>query len=852
MLIQLITAVGVLLSADPQAPRRVAAAGPGNEAAMTALAVRAEHAPVIDGKPDDVVWQKAPKIGEFVQFAPREGAAPSFKTEFQVGYDNRNLYIFVRAYDPHPDSIMHALSRRDVRGPSDQIIVYIDSYNDHRTGYNFDVNPDGVKRDYAMYDDGNEDDSWNGVWDVATTVDAQGWTAEFRIPLSQLRYADAPSHTFGFGVWRDIERYKERVSWPIYSPSKNGMSSQLGRVTGISGIVSPHRLEATPYVVAKNESRVKDVGYGRAQGATVGGDVKYGITPNVTLDLTVNPDFGQVEADPAVLNLGTVETFRREKRPFFTEGTGLYRFALNCYIVVDCNTNEGLFYSRRIGRAPQLLDTNGDATSPTATPIAAAAKLTGRTSHGLSFGMLDAVTEHVNGVAQQTIEPRTNYAVARMQQDLRDGQAGASVAFTAVNRALDSWSADALRKNAYAGGANFRNKFGGGQYQVSGSISASRVEGSPAAILATQQDGVHDFQRPDDNLRVDSTRTSLTGHAEEFLFGKYGGGILRFETSLEHQSPGYEVNDLGYLRRADQKSWNTWASLVWNKPRAFYKRLQWNVNQWNTWTDGGLQLDRAINTNMHLNFKNNWNIHGGGTIGQLGKSFCDRCTRGGPALRVERAIYPWFGINGDDRNKVVPYLWFNFSSQDGGRSHYRGFSPSADLHMSTRLVASIGFDISTNHDDSQWLGNFTDDAGKTHYSVAQLEQRTQSLNLRVNYTATPDLTFELYAQPFITTGTYTNVREVTSPYAATYDARYSPYTPPAGTSLGFDFSQLRSNAVVRWEYRSGSTLFLVWTHGRQAYSDDPSTRSWGTEYRDLFQLHPENTFLIKVAYWLNR
>ena len=363
MLIQMFI-IGRVVMAPMQSPANGRAGGSTGVAIATAVATR--QAPTIDGRNDDPIWREAPRISDFRQFEPRVDVDPSFRTEFQVSYDARNLFVFVRMFDPHPDSIMRALSRRDVRGPSDQIKLLIDSYDDKRSGFEFAVNPDGVKRDYSMSNDGNEDDSWNGVWDVATRVDSAGWTAEFRIPLSQLRYARADRHTFGFGVWRDIERYKERSSWPLHLPTRNGIVSQLGRLHGITGISTAQRLEATPYIVTKNVQRATpNDRYGRGMDVTAGGDLKFGITPNITLDATVNPDFGQVESDPAVLNLTAFETFLAERRPFFVEGTGLYRFSLNCYIVVDCNTNEGLFYSRRIGRSPSLRLVYGDAGTAT-------------------------------------------------------------------------------------------------------------------------------------------------------------------------------------------------------------------------------------------------------------------------------------------------------------------------------------------------------------------------------------------------------------------------------------------------------------------------------------------------------
>ncbi len=845
--------MGPMIVVAMLAPQLLAApwVDPG-KAPSLAVAVRATVAPAMDAR-GGAAWSAAPAVSDFVEFVPTEGARARFRTEFRVMYDDRNLYVLVRAYDPHPDSIMHALTRRDVRGPSDQLKILIDPYDDHRSGYEFAVNPDGVKRDYAMYDDGNEDDSWNGVWDVATRVDTLGWTAEFRIPFSQLRYTAGATHTFGFGVWRDIERYKERVAWPEYRQTRTGLSSQLGQLTGIADIAAPTDLEVAPYVVARNVTRTLTSGYGRAQQETMGADLKYGITPNATLDATVNPDFGQVESDPAVLNLTAFETFLQERRPFFVEGAGLYHFALNCTIVHDCG-NEGLFYSRRIGRSPQLGYLYGDANSAQSTPILGAAKLTARSAGGLSVGVLDALTERVGGPGDATLEPRTNYAVLRIKQDLAGGQSGIGLIGTAVDRSLDAWSADSLRRSAYAGGMDFRHKFGGGQYQVSGDITATRVAGSAAAIASTQQDATHDYQRPDGELRFDPTRTSLTGHAEELIFGKYGGGITRFESSYMRQSAGYEPNDLGYMQRADKQAFYTWAALNFMKPKRYWNSLRWNFNVWDTWNTAGLPLDdNGFNTNVHVNFRNNWWLHAGSTIGGAGAVYCDRCARGGPALRVSPFLSPWIGIQGDDRRQVVPMLWINAQRKDGGRSHWADINPMVDVRVSTRFDATVGADLFLNQDDRQWYGNFTDPDGTTHYTFAHLDQRTLSLTANVAYTLTPDLTLQFFGQPFVSTGAYTNIRQLSAtPRAASYDARFTPYLPPAGSSDGFVSWQLVSNTVLRWEYRPGSTIFFVWTHNRAASGDLPTDRSWGTGYRDLFALHPDNTLLIKFSYWLGR
>ncbi|MEZ4414989.1 MAG: DUF5916 domain-containing protein [Gemmatimonadota bacterium] len=821
--------------------------------ARATVAIRAEVPPQIDGRDGDAVWLRAPAQTGFRQFDPQPDAAPSLPTEFKVAYDDDNLYVFVRAFDSHPDSIRRALTRRDVRGPSDQISLYVDSYNDRRTGFAFHVNPDGVKRDFSIFNDGNEDVSWNGVWDVVPRVDSLGWTAEFQIPLSQLRYADAADHTFGFGVWRDIERYNETVAWPLFSRTTSGLISQLGQLEGLAGLGSTRRTEVTPYVLTRNVSRPTGGGFERDQQLAVGGDLKIGLTPNVTLDATLNPDFGQVEADPAVLNLTAFETFLSERRPFFVEGTGLYSFQLNCYIVVDCSTNEGLFYSRRIGRSPSLSGQYGDARTPTATPIAAAAKLTGRTAGGFSFGALDAFTQQVEGAQGRTVEPRTNYAVLRAQQDFRDGDAGISWIGTAVNRAMDDFSAPWLHESAYVSGVTFRNRFSDRRYEVAGSFAYSRVAGSAEAIARTQRGSVHYYQQPGDELVFDSTRTSLSGYAAQLKFGKYGGGITRFETSLVQQSAGFEPNDLGFLRRADIVDWSTWAALSFRTPTRVYRWAQVNANHWEHWTTSGLRLESAINLNGHMGLHSNWDVHLGGTLGDLGESYCDRCTRGGPSVRDSRGFYPWGGINSDSRRTLAGGMWVNLGFADEGQTRTTNLSPYLRFRFSDRFTTSVGANIFRADRDAQWYGNFSDGPGTVHYSFAHLDQRTVSFNLRVNYTATPDLTFEFYGEPFASSGTWSDVREISAtPDAPAYQDRYQPFTPPAGSPASFSFRQLRTNAVVRWEYRPGSTLFLVWAHGREAFAEDQSRRPWRQDFDGLFDLHPDNTFLIKVAYWLNR
>ncbi|MGE3527012.1 MAG: DUF5916 domain-containing protein, partial [Gemmatimonadales bacterium] len=730
--------------------------------------------PVIDGRENDPVWQTAPAISGFLQARPSEGANPSQPTEARVAYDAHNLYVFVRAYDSHPDSIVRLLSRRDDQTASDQIILMLDSYHDRRTGYEFAVNPAGVKADYAIYNDGNEDGAWDAVWDAAARVDSLGWTVEYRIPLSQLRYSRSGDGTFGILIWRVIERHTETVTWPLYRPSRSGFVSQFGELTGLHDLGSPSHAEITPYVVSKNVQVAAASGFARDQQTTAGGDLRYTMTSNLLLNATVNPDFGQVEADPSVLNLGAFETFFQERRPFFVEGKGLFDFPVNCVVVVDCRTGEGLFYSRRIGRAPQLRGLYGDRTAPTATRILGAGKVTGRLPGGLSIGALDAVTDHVAGPGGTTLEPTTNYAVIRANQDYAEGNGSVGVMLTGVNRWLDASAEPYLHRNAYSGGLDARRRFAR-RFEVSGSFDLSRVSGTPEAIALTQRSTVHLYQRPDGAERFDSTRTSLTGTNLELRFAKVGGRRLLFETAYQRRSPGFEINDLGFLRQADFQAWTTWANLAFRTPNRIFQQLRWNFNNWEYWNTDGLPTERAFNTNVHVQFTNRWWLHAGGTLGQIGSTYCDRCARGGPAIRQDPYISPWAGIEGDSRHALVPYLWMNYFRGDQGRSESISFSPELDLKISSRFTTSLSVDWEHNRNDTQYFGTFTDPGGAAHYTFANLNQHTLSFTWRLGYTFTPAATLQIYASPFVSKGTYSDVRELASPRAVDYDARYQPY-----------------------------------------------------------------------------
>lgn len=832
-------------------PQTGDAVAPATPRRTTATAMRAERAPVLDGRDDDDVWRRAEPLTDFRMYVPREDGEPTYRTEARVAFDDRYFYALVRAFDPHPDSIVSLLSRRDVRTASDQIKIVIDSYHDRRSGYEFAVNPAGVKRDYTIYNDVEEDGSWDGVWDVATRIDSLGWVAEFRIPLSQLRFPAAASHTFGFGAYRDVARSGERVSWPLLRQSKFGFASQLGEVHGITGIGTLRRLEITPYTVTKNTTRTlaRDASgtpsaFGRNQTISGGADIKYGLSSNLTLDATVNPDFGQVEADPAVVNLTTFETRFQERRLFFLEGNGIFRFDLNC----DDGDCIGLFYSRRVGRAPQLAGLYGDDATPAAATILGATKLTGRLGSGLSVGVLNAVTQREVGSRdplggeRRTVEPLSNYFVSRLQQDLRAGKAGVGLMVTAVNRSLDEFSQPYLRRSGYTAGTDFRSRFGRDNFEVAGYLAASLVQGDTAAIRRTQTSAAHNFQRPDDNLLLDPTRTSLAGDAEQISVGKVGGGVTRFNVAYQRFSPGFEINDAGFLPRVDLQTQGAWFGLQFNNARHFYRRLGINFNQYSQFTSQGLRTDLGGNVNGFTQLTNQWWVFTGLGMRQLPGSYNDRSAQGGPAIYRSPVVNGWIGFDGDGRMRVIPHFFMSLGRGDYGRTLFRFVQPSVELRASSRFSASFAPSYSRNSDDTQLYffepGLF-----------AHLEYRQLAFGTRLNFTATPNLSLQVYAEPFISSGDFSSLREVDDPRASDYGRRYKPATR-RGEPTDFSFKQFRSNTVLRWEYRPGSAIYLVWAQGRED-SRDPGSFAARRDLQNLFASHPDNTFLVKASYWFS-
>jgi Domain of unknown function (DUF5916)/Carbohydrate family 9 binding domain-like len=807
----------------------------------TATAAHIDVAPVIDGRDDDPAWRMAAPITAFRVFDPVENGDPSVRTEARITYDRQNLYVFVRCFDPHPDSILPLLSRRDVKTSSDQVKLLIDSYHDRRTAFEFAVNPAGVKRDYLGYNDSQEDASWNAVWDVATRIDSLGWTAEFRIPLSQIRYP-ADAHVFGFMILREFTRTNERIAWPVFRRSLHSIASQFADVSGFTGLVTARHVEVAPYAVTRNRSAPSGVGgFQREQEQSVGGDLKYGVSSNITLDATINPDFGQVEADPAQLNLTAFETFLAEQRPFFLEGTNVFSFGENA---------TELFYTRRIGRSPQLGGLAPDgADVPGRTPILGAVKMSGRLSNGTSIGTMTAVTQRV-GVGDVTLEPLTTYAAVRGAQDFRNGETGIGFIATGVDRDLDSTTSPYLRRTAYTGGVDMRHRMMNRTLTFTGSLSGSLVSGDAAAIARTQRSSVHYYNRVGSGLIYDSTRTSLSG-TDLALSATKTHGPLEIGATYQRYTPGYETNDLGFLSRADMQSADLQATMQSLKPAAFWRNATLQLNVTTNYTASGMPNGNNVELFQYAQLGGGSQLSADFWVENAGAAFCDRCARGGPAVRLSPDANLLVNLQYDVRSAVAPYFAAIYTMGDGGRSMLWRVRPYIVVRPRSNMSWEFGTRYQLNRDNTQWYANYGA-AGNdtTHYVFAHLDQHLLSFTGRVNYTMTRDLSLQLYFEPFVTTGTFTNARELADPRARSYADRFRAYD--AGALDGFNDKEFNSSAVLRWEYRPGSALFVVWTQARFGEVSSDGSFDATRDYRGLFGVRPDNTVLIKASYWIGR
>jgi hypothetical protein len=829
-----------------------------------------------DGHLDDSIWQVAPFVADFLQKEPTEGGHPVDSTRVAIAYDDEAIYIGAQMFSKEPDALRRHLDKHDVQGPAEQMIVCLDTYLDRRTAYVFGVNTAGVRFDRYHYEDseGIRDFSYNPVWEAKTNVDDEGWTAEMRIPFSQLRFNKDSELVWGVNFNRWIPSRNEDVFW-IYTPrDETGYASRFGNLVGIENVKPSRRIELLPY--AASDDRIYDnpnPGNPFADGNDFeyrfGTDLKMGLGPNLTLDATFNPDFGQVEADPAEVNLSAYETFYSEKRPFFIEGSHLFSARGPTY-----------FYSRRIGASPHGSATGDFVDSPNNTTILGASKITGRLNSGLSIGVIGAVTEReyakgfdtTSGVRSDIeIEPTTMWGVTRLQQELGEERSTVGIILTGMDRDLndtDPISSD-LHKQALTGGADWDFRFNKGMYRLRGYTGFSHVSGTENSILQTQFSSAHYFQRPDqDHVTIDSSRTSMTGITNSIEFFKNTGKHWLWGVGYGMESPDFELNDAGILNSADDISAWSWLAFRNTTPgkifRNYYFELDGNTG-WNydgVRTGGNLELYGEVTWH---NYMNTWL----GYSRQLGWQSDDR-TRGGPLMWFEKG----WNIFGGMSTNYGANTRFNFNgnyARDEFDGWLYGISASLYARVGTRWEFTISPSYRREEQPRQYVSLSDQSGGPAatygrRYSFARLDASTLRLQFRMNYYFSPDLSLEVYAEPFSAAGHYFDHGELMA--ASTSDIKLygtegttithlndGKYEITDGaqtfqiTSTDYGVRSFRSNVVLRWEFNPGSTLYLVWQRNLSEDRDEGRMVKFGSLF-DTFGANGTDFLALKIAYWI--
>ena len=862
----------------------------GGRVAPTMTAVRIEHPPVIDGRLDDPAWLQAQSVGGFIETDPQEGTSPAESTTVMIVYDDAAIYVGARLYDAEPAKISRRLGRRDDDTQSDVFYVDFDSYHDHRTAFEFAVNPAGVKLDDICSNDFFIGDrSWDPVWDVATSVDSLGWVVEMRIPFSQLRFPQARDQVWGVNFFRWVFRKNQFSQWAFKPKIETGYASRFGHLLGLRDIPAPKRLELLPYTLGRGTYDSPAAGNpfdnGHSYLGNMGLDLKYGVTSNLTLDAAVNPDFGQVESDPAFVNLTTVEQFLQERRPFFVEGASIFNFGGTGPYVQFGNTPQ-YFYSRRIGRAPSLepaAPTSGFIDLPTHTTILGSAKLTGKTPSGWSVGVLDAVTAREQAsfasggsVWREDVEPFTNYVVGRVRREV-GGHTGFGFLATAVARRNGSTSLNSLRSGGYVGAVDLYHRWANNAYSLYASFGASRVTGDTLALRLTQEQPTRYYQRPDApylRQRYDPRRTSLSGVGADFSINKEGGNT-NWGFALSTTTPGFEVNDLGFQRRTDRTAGDLFLGHRWTRPGRVFRQASIGADPLAlAWNYGGdrIQFARAIAVFGQL--LNYWSANV--FVYQQQQGVDDRLTRAGPAAVAPAQWQAGASITSDTRRPVNGTLNTQFFRDAGGGWSFT-VNPVINLRPSAAVSLQIGPSYVRGFTAAQFVTSQGDAAATSTYGAryvfGELTQRQLDLTTRLNLTFTSSLSFQLYVQPFTFAGRYANFKELRAARTfafnvygrdngstIAYDSTTARYTvrPSAQDTTPIQFTNpdsrvraFRSNAVLRWEYRPGSTLFLVWTQSRSVDLANPMLNIGQYLAHEMFLDPPTNVLLVKVNYWLS-
>jgi hypothetical protein len=873
----------------------------GHEVPVPSTRAAARAGPIVlDGRLDEAAWSAVPPVTEFTQFDPDEGKPASERTEVRILYDEDALYVGARMFDAAgPRGVRTRLVRRDAWMESDYFQVVIDAFHDHLGRAFFQVNPSGAKYDALGIGASHSDDSWDGIWEAATRIDSLGWVAELRIPFSQLRFSRDPEQTWGLQMRRFIHRRNEESMWSFWHKNEAGGPARFGHLDGIRIPSVTRHFELLPYVVTRSkhvrpENRRDPFNDGSLQNARAGADLKYSVTSNLQLYATLNPDFGQVEVDPAVVNLSQYETFFQEKRPFFVEGSGVFGFgSFSCYFCSNVSSIES-FYSRRIGRAPTGTDlayAKGQfVDSPDNSTILGAAKLTGRTKKGFTIGLMDAYTRRERAdvldtlTAQrvdQLVEPAANYFVGRLKRDFRSGNLVVGAIGTSVARSLDTVFAKRMTEHAELVGTDVLYTFKNRTYSIMSQVALSNVAGHDSAIARVQRSPARYLQRPDRNPgSYDPSRSSLRGLAGYFRFAK-DGGDLNWEAQANTRTAGYEVNDIAFLRNADYYWMNGNVMKNWNKPTSWYRNMFTILGAQQQYNWDNDLIDRDVHYfigGRTLNFWN-WNTF----IIHRPRSLDDKQLRGGPVSMRAANDFLQVNLSSDSRKMISVGMFPGYSwNAEGGT----GISSGADVNYrpAPNVLVSFSPYYSSSKAVQQYV-DFVDDPTATafygrRYVMSGLDQRTLELGTRLNWTFSPTMTLELFMQPFIASGHFFDFKEFDQPRSTkksvygrdkgtitpttNSEGRVTQYTidpdgpggPAASFTIGnpdFNFRSLRGNTVFRWEYRPGSTLFVVWTQSRQREAPvGVGDFDFSRDRQELFATHPDNIFLIKVNYWLAR
>jgi hypothetical protein len=763
--------------------------------------------PRIDAALEDDVWRHAESGGELVQWDPDNNDPLSEATSMQVAYDDQYVYVAIRCDDRTPDRIAAGLGRRDDFPPTDTVGIGFDPRHDHQTGYVFATNPSGVQRDVYFFDDDNSDNEFNAVWEVRAAINDRGWTAEFRIPFSQMRFTASPSagQVWGFSIRRTIQRRSEEGEWTGRPRGERGEVSRWGHLLFEAPLRPPRRIEWQPYVLG-GATQIPDGD--NDLDAAVGLDARFGIGSSSTLSATVNPDFGQVEQDPAVLNLTVFETFFPEKRPFFLEDSRTFVPPYGLF---------QLFHSRRIGRRPDRLalgDDDEEIDRPDQTTIIGAAKLTGKTS-GWTYGALTALTaaEYAkvtfNGAEEERlVEPRTSYNVARIQRDVRKGTSNIGAIVTGVFR--DN------AQDAVTGGFDYNLKWDRNRANFSGHWVGTHAS-------------------------IDGEMRSGYGGVSNFNFSRKHGNIF---AHFDRFDRGFRVSDIGFFRaRPDRTAVDGGFGLEQPDPWKAFRRLGVFTVAGTARNDDRLLLARLAGGGGNVQFRNFWSV--GGNSFHAFRAFDDLDTRGGPPIVTPATSNIFFFVESDSRKTWRFSMFGNRDwNEEGGRSFFIG--PSLRLQPSGRLQAEIGTQITVAHDIAQWIENYDSTGdGVDDHIYGTLDRRVVDVTFRSTYAIHRDLTLQVFLQPFVAVGDYTNIRRLARPYSFEFEPATASEDP------NFNTKSLRGNVVLRWEYLRGSTLYVAWNMSK---TDDtrPGVFNFSRDFRDAFRAPGTHAVIVKLSYWLSR